>query len=134
MRVSEGFADGTEKERPSGGFGGGFGVNPQNTPLKPQKTTPKGGWNRSIGSVPKLGSWKLVSENAGWWLLLDEATAKRKWRRLKLGSKVVRAGGANFWLQWNGENFGGGAETLRLAERFPEVEEWAIEKLKAGNV
>lgn len=134
MRVSEGFASGTKIEQPGGGFGGGFGVNPQNPPPKPQTTTPKGCWNRSIGSVPKLGTWKLVAENSGWWLLLDESTEKLAWRKLKLGSKVVRAGGANFWLQWNGKDFGSSAETLRLVERFPEAEEWAIDKLVAANV
>lgn len=129
MSDSTVFCSGTKKEQGQvvGGFGGGVVVNNNIPPLNPQPTNQKfaGGWHRSIGSLPKTGSWKLVAENAGWLLVLDTATERRKWRKLKLASKVVRAGGANFWLQWSGVSFGESAEVLRLVERFPEAEEWA---------
>lgn len=136
MRVCDGLTMGTEKtEIPRGGLGGVFGLKPKYPPPKPQ-TPNAGSWHRSIGSAPKDGTWSLVAENAGWWLLLDESSKGKAWRKLKLGSKVVRAGGANFWLQWGGseKEFGASTEGRRLVERFPEAAEWAIAKLVEANV
>lgn len=78
----------------------------------------------------------MVAENSGWWLLLDESSKGKAWRKLKLGSKVVRAGGANFSLlwMWSGERLADNGDRKLLVERFPEAEEWVIAKLVEANV
>lgn len=76
----------------------------------------------------------MVAENAGWWLLLDDSSKGKGWRKLKLGSKVVRAGGANFALTWNGERLADSGDHELLIERCPEVKEWVIAKLVEAHV
>jgi hypothetical protein len=131
MRDSSVFAGGTKKEQGPGGVRGGVVVNNNIPPLSPR---PKGCWHRSIGSAPKNGTWSLVAENSGWWLLVDESSKGKAWRKLKIGSKVVRAGGANFVLAWNGERLADNGDHELLVERCPEVKEWAIAKLVEANV
>jgi hypothetical protein len=131
MRVCDGLSDGTDKIQSPGGVRGGVVVNNNIPPLNHR---PKGCWHRSIGSAPKSGNWALVAENSGWWLLVDKSSKAKAWRKLKLGSKVVRAGGANFGLLWNGETLASNTEHELLVERCPEVKEWVIAKLVEAHV
>lgn len=76
----------------------------------------------------------LVAESRGWWLLIDTDPTARKWKKVKLASKVVRAGGANFWLLWDGVRLAESTEQKRLGEHFPEIEDWVVEKIEAFHV
>jgi hypothetical protein len=129
MQVCTVFNNGTTSEPSNGGFGGDLGLTP-NSPPKP----PSHGWSRSIGKVPSKGNWVVIAENGGWWLRLNADTRHAAWQSIKLGSKVVRAGGSNFSLSWNGQRFANTSELRLLMERFPEAAEWVIEQLGLGNV
>jgi hypothetical protein len=131
MLVCDGSTKGTVKAENLGGFGGAFGVNPQKLPPKPK---PRKVLKRSSGSYPEGGNWLLVAESRGWWLLVDTESTGGQWSKVKLVSKVVRAGGANFWLLWNGCRLAANTEHQRLEEHYPEIEDWVVEKLDCCNV
>ena len=132
MRVSEGLTVGTVLERPWGVWGG-FSSNPLGLY---EKTPPKkhsGKLRPYIGNLPENGQWSVVAQNKGWWLLLDLETAG-PWKTPKLGSKIHRYSKANFKLAWNGERLAKGGDHALLIDVYPEVEEWAIDKLVDANV
>lgn len=132
MRDLTGLEGGTVLERPWGVWGG---FSPTQNGLDEKTPPKKNTWKRSpsIGNLPENGQWSVVAQNSGWWLLVDLEN-RGPWQTLKLGSKIYRYTKANFMLAWNGERLANGGDHALLIDAYPEVEEWAIDKLVATNV
>ena len=137
MRVCDGSKEGTVKtgnHAPPVGGKGGFSSKllalKEKAPLK----THTGKVRNYVGNFPEGDQWKLVSENAGWWLAMETAKEGEQWKKVKLGSKIMRLGKANFMLAWNGERMDKGGDHAALMETYPEMEEWAVSVLGSCHV
>ena len=137
MRVCDGFSSETvktENHAPPWGCRGGFSSKPSALKEKAPPKTHTGKVRYFAGNFPEGNQWQPLAENAGWWLLVDSVPGKGGWYRLKLGSKILRLGKANFVLAWNGERLAQGGEQKMLLETYPEMEEWVVAVLRGSHV